>query len=103
MHIISEQGSERATNDSGKIIAFDGGETFRVEPFLEPGRAYNCPSVEKSVGINAIPADRLPAVLYFDGSREYPGGGDYYDQNHTVAEILASGGYRTNNVILEGL
>ena len=96
MHIISEQGSERATNDSGKIIAFDGGETFRVEPFLEP-------SVEKSVGTNAIPADRLPAVLYFDGSREYPGGGDYYDQNHTVAEILASGGYRTNNVILEGL
>ena len=85
------------------LLSVDGGETFRVEPFLEPGRAYNCPSVEKSVGINAIPADRLPAVLYFDGSREYPGGGDYYDQSQTVAEILAAGGFRTNNVILQGL
>jgi len=85
------------------LLSTDGGKTFRLEPFLEPGRACNCPSVEKSVGINAIPADRLPAVLYFDGSREYPGGGDYYDSNQTVAEVLASGGYRTNNVILKGL
>ena len=54
-------------------------------------------------GHNTIPADRLPAVLYFDGSREYPGGGDYYDDSHSVAEILAAGGFRTNNVILEGL
>ena len=59
--------------------------------------------VEKAVGVNAIAADRLPAVLYFDGSREYPGGGDYYEDGYSVAEILSSGGFRANNVILEGL
>ncbi|MBT5326611.1 MAG: hypothetical protein HOL51_10845, partial [Gemmatimonadetes bacterium] len=56
-----------------------------------------------AVGVNAIAADRLPAVLYFDGSREYPGGGDYYEDGCSVAEILSSGGFRANNVILEGL
>lgn len=85
------------------LLSFDGGETFSMRPFLEPGRAYNCPSVEKAVGVNAIAADRLPAVLYFDGSREYPGGGDYYEDGYSVAEILSSGGFRANNVILEGL
>ena len=85
------------------LLSFDGGETFSMRPFLEPGRAYNCPSVEKAVGVNAIAADRLPAVLYFDGSREYPGGGDYYEDGRSVAEILSSGGFRANNVILEGL
>ena len=85
------------------LLSDDGGETFVVQPFLEPGRAYNCPSVEKSVGINAIPADRLPAVLYFDGSRAYPGGGDYYEDGRSVEEILASGGFLANNVVLEGL
>ena len=85
------------------LFSDDGGETFVVQPFLEPGRAYNCPSVEKSVGINAIPADRLPAVLYFDGSRAYPGGGDYYEDGRSVEEILASGGFLANNVVLEGL
>ena len=85
------------------LLSTDGGETFAVESFLEPGRACNCPSVEKAVGINAIPADRLPAVLYFNGSREYPGGGDYYDQSRSVGEVLASGGFRNNNVILAGL
>ena len=85
------------------LLSEDGGETFRVESCLAPGRAYNCPSVEKAVGINAIPADRLPAILYFDGSRAYPGGGDYYEEGRSVDEILASGDFRANNVILEGL
>ena len=74
-----------------------------MESFLEPGLSCNCPSVEKAVGINAIPADRLPAVLYFNGSREYPGGGDYYDQSRSDGEVLASGGFRNSNVILAGL
>jgi hypothetical protein len=85
------------------LLSGDGGKTFEVQSFLEPGRGYNVPSVEQPRGANVVPADRLPAVLYFDGSRAYPGGGDYYDESRTVAEILASGGFRTNNVILKGL
>ena len=82
------------------LVSADGGESFEVRPFLEPGSAYNCPSLEKPVGANTIPADRMPGVIYFDGSRQYPGGGDYYDESITVAEILASGGFRCNNVWL---
>ena len=42
-------------------------------------------------------------MLYFDGSQAYPGEGDYYDSSRSVSEILASGDFRTNNVILHGL
>ena len=85
------------------LLSFDGGESFEVQAFLEPGEAYNCPSVEKAVGINTIAAERLPAVLYFDGSRAYPGGGDYYESDRSIAEMLAAGGFRANNVILQGI
>lgn len=85
------------------LLSTDGGEHFRIESCLEPGQSYNCPSVEKSVGINTIAAERLPYVLYFDGSQAYPGEGDYYDSSRSVSEILASGDFRTNNVILHGL
>ena len=85
------------------LVSRDGGATFTVETFLTPGQACNCPSGEKSVGINTIPADRPPAVLYFDGSQEYPGGGDYYESGRSVGEILAAGGFRANNVLLAGL
>ena len=85
------------------LLSEDSGASFHVQPFLEPGRSFNVPSIERTRGANVVPAERLPAVLYFDGSRAYPGGGDYYDESRTVAEILASGGFRTNNVILEGL
>jgi hypothetical protein len=84
------------------LFSADGGKTFEVQPFLEAGQSYNCPSVEKAVGPNAVPADRMPAVLYFDGSREYPGGGDYYAGDRSVDEILA-GGVKANNVILVGI
>ncbi|MBT5874966.1 MAG: hypothetical protein HOH43_16225 [Candidatus Latescibacteria bacterium] len=85
------------------LLSEDRGASFHVQPFLEPGRSYNVPSLERTRGANVVPADRLPAVVYFDGSRAYPGGGDYYDETVTVAEMLASGGFRTNNVILDGL
>lgn len=85
------------------LLSEDGGETFRVQPFLEPGSSCNCPSVEQSRGVNIVPASRLPAVLYFDGSRGYPGGGDYYDSSRSVADILAEGGFLATNVILQGL
>lgn len=85
------------------LLSGDGGETFQVQSFFEPGLSCNCPSVEQSRGANTVPSDRLPAVLYFDGSRAYPGGGDYYDDSRSVTDILAGGGFHTNNVILQGL
>ena len=84
------------------LLTGDGGKAFRVQPFLEPGGSCNCPSVEQPRGSNTVPVGRLPAVLYFDGSRAYPGGGDYYDQSRSVAEILRAGRFRPNNVILRG-
>ena len=82
------------------LISADGGRRWEVRPFLEPGSVCNCPSLEQSTGANLIPAGRRPAVLYFDGSSGYPGGGDYYADGLSVAEILASGGFRANNVWL---
>ena len=85
------------------LFSKDGGAAFELVPFLEPGRSYNCPSVEKAVGPNAVPVGRMPAVLYFDGSRAYPGGGDYYEGDRSVADILAAGDFRVNRVFLAGL
>jgi hypothetical protein len=82
------------------VSSEDRGQSFSVREFLEPGAVCNCPSLERPVGANVIPADRTPGVLYFDGSNEYPGGGDYYASDSSVAEILAVGGFRANNVWL---
>ncbi len=85
------------------LISEDYGTTFQVAPCLEPGGSCNVPSLEQPRGANVVPADRRPGVVYFDGSREYPGGGDYYDESRSVADTLASGGFRANRVILEGI
>lgn len=78
----------------------DGGGSFTVTSLLNPGVTFNCPSLERPVGANVIPGDRRPRVLYFDGTSQYPGGGDYYAGDLTVAEILAGGDFRANNVWL---
>ena len=93
---------ERSDQRFAWLVSDDGGENFDLQPCLEPGSPYNQPSVEKSVGANAIPSTRSPRVLYFDGTSEYPGGGDYYEEGRSVAEILASGGFRANRVWLAG-
>lgn len=85
------------------LLTKDGGNTFEVRSCLEPGGGYNVPSVEQPRGVNTIPSDRLPAVVYFDGSRAYPGGGDYYEEGRTIADILAAGEFRVNNVIIKGM
>lgn len=81
-------------------ISNDGGATGRVELFQDAGTAINCPSLERAVGANRIAATRNPGVLFFDGSNEYPGGGDYYAEGQSIAEILASGAAPQNNVWL---
>ena len=78
----------------------DGGASFDVSSFFEPGSSCNCPSLERPAGANTVPADRRPQVLYFDGTNEYPGGGDYYAEDRTISQILASGGFRANHVWL---
>ena len=92
--------TERADRRLAWLLTDDGGESFTIHGVLEPGTTFNCPSVEKPVGANAVSADRLPSVVWFDGSKGYPGGGDYYDRSRTVAEILESGGFRQTNVWL---
>ena len=84
------------------LITRDGGDSFEATSFHEPGSACNVPSVERPTGANSIPATRYPSVLYFDGSSGYPGGGDYYANGSSVADILASGGFRTNRVWFAG-
>ena len=82
------------------LVSLDGGKTFTIHRLLEPGTAFNGPNVETSVGANIIPADHLPGVIYFDGSKGYPGGGDYYDRSKTITEILKSGVFRQTRVFL---
>ena len=96
------QMNERADQHLVWLVSSDGGKIFAIHRVLEPGKAFNCPSVEKPAGANIIPADRLPRVVYFDGSKGYPGGGDYYDRSKTVAEILQSDALRQTNVFLAG-
>lgn len=81
-------------------ISEDGGASGRVELFRDAGQAINCPSLERRVGANRIAADRTPGVFYFDGTNAYPGGGDYYADGQSVADILASGAAPANNVWL---
>lgn len=92
--------NERSDQRLVWLISADWGRSWEVRPCLEPRSVCNCPSLEQSTGANLIPASRMPAVLYFDGSSGYPGGGDYYADGVSVAEILASGGFRANNVWL---
>ena len=95
--------NERTDQRLAWLVSSDAGETFAIHGLLEPGAAFNCPSVEKPAGANIIPAERLPGVLYFDGSKGYPGGGDYYDRSTTVTEILQSGAFQQTRVFLTAL
>ena len=63
---------------------------------LEPGRAFNQPSVELATGANRIAAGRAPAFLFYDGSNAYPGGEEYY--NKPVADMLAAREFHNTNV-----
>ncbi len=94
---------ERADQRLAWLLSSDAGGSFSVRSVLEPGTTFNCPSVERSVGANIIPADRMPGILYFDGSQGYPGGGDYYDRSKTVAQILESGAFQQTRVFLTSL
>lgn len=64
---------------------------------------YNSKSniVISPVGANTIPAGAFPPFVYFDGTRGYPGGGDYYEK--PVSEYLETGEFHENNVIAVGV
>jgi len=75
----------------------DFGNTCEVRTILKPGASINAPNIETPLGANTIPAGKFPTFIYFDGTRGYPGGGDYYDK--PVSEYLKNGEYAKNNVI----
>ena len=74
----------------------DFGKTCEVETAIAPGKAFNSPNMEHGVGANQMEPGRCPTFVYFDGTRGYPGGGDYYEK--PVAEMLAAGEFVENRV-----
>jgi hypothetical protein len=80
------------TNDFGRTC-------FRTT-VVEPGNSFNAPNLETPSGANRLTAGLLPHFVYFDGTRGYPGGGDYYDR--PVEEYLAAGEFSENRVWLMG-
>ena len=67
---------------------------------VEPGNSFNAPNLETPVGANRLKAGLLPRFVYFDGTRGYPGGGDYYDK--PVGEYLEAGEFSENRVWMMG-
>lgn len=68
----------------------------RVVPQIEPGQSINAPNPEWPCGANTTPANHLPALVWFDGSRDYPYGHDSYFKN--IKNYLESGKHLVNNV-----
>jgi len=83
------------------LSSADGGKSFEVQSILSPGTAFNAPNLIQPVGANQSDAVAVPLFLYFDGSRAYPAGEDYFKR--PILEILQAGEYWTNNVFLYGL
>ena len=83
------------------ITTKDLGKTCEVSTIIEPGSSLNAVNLETPLGANIIPAGTFPTFIYFDGTRGYPGGGDYYDK--PVSEYLKTGDFAENNVIAAGI
>lgn len=81
------------------IATRDRGATCQVQTAIEPGRAFNAPNPELPVGANVLDGHQPPRFVYFDGTRGYPGGGDYYEK--PVEEYLRLGEYTANGVYLQ--
>ena len=92
---------ERTDERVALLSSADRGKTFDVESILSPGIAFNAPNLIQAVGANELKEGSVPIFLHFDGSRAYPGGGDYYQK--PVIEYLKAGEFWTNNVFLYGL
>ena len=57
-----------------------------------------------TINFNFICDDTYPftsPLFYFDGTRGYPGGGDYYGK--PISEYLKTGEFAENNVIVVGV
>lgn len=92
---------ERADQQLVLLETRDHGITCTAETVVEPGQAFNAPNPEAPVGGHGVEAGRRPRFCYFDGTRGYPGGGDYYEK--PVEEYLRTGEYAANRVFVVGV
>jgi hypothetical protein len=92
---------ERADQRLVYIKTKDFGETCEVETVVEPGVSVNAPNLEVAMGANRLEAGRAPILAYYDGTRGYPGGEEYY--NRPVDEMLKDGAFEENRVLVLGL
>ena len=92
---------ESRTDQRLALLSLKDGSEYRADPVLGPGEAYNAPNLEKPVGANRLSSSKIPKFYFFNGSRAYPGGGDYYEK--PVIEYLKAGEFWTNDVFLYGM
>lgn len=90
--------SERTDQRLAYARTADLGRTWEVETLVDQGRSFNAPNLEVAVGANTMAAGRAPTFAYYDGTRGYPGGEEYY--NRPVEEMLKSGDFTVNRVIV---
>ena len=83
------------------LLSSNDGMDFQAVSVLGPGQAYNAPNLEKPVGSNRLISSTVPKFYLFNGSRAYPGGGDYYEK--PAIEYLKAGEFWTNDVFLYGM
>tara|TARA_A100001037_G_scaffold88644_1_gene80335 strand:+ start:1066 stop:2379 length:1314 start_codon:yes stop_codon:yes gene_type:complete len=88
--------SEREDQRLVYVKTTDFGATCEVLTVVEPGVSINAPNLEVPVGANRIGS--TPTFAYFDGTRGYPGGEEYY--NRPVDEMLREGAFTENRVMV---
>ena len=90
--------SERTDQRLVYVSTNDYGESWEVDTVVEPGEGINAANLEIAVGANPLAAGASPTVAYYNGTRGYPGGEEYY--NRPVEEMLKSGEFAVNRVKL---
>lgn len=83
------------------LLSSKDGVQFYAQSVLDPGQSFNAPNLEKPTGANRLNASAIPKFYLFNGSRAYPGGGDYYQK--PAIDYLRAGEFWTNTVYLFGL
>ena len=63
------------------LVSRDRGKTFSLRSIVEPGKMFNMANMERPTGANLLPAGRIPAIVYFDGTCRYPKQGEVITNN----------------------
>jgi len=89
---------ERKDQRLAMISTKDLGVTCDVLSLVEPGTSVNAANLEAPLGANRLSGGAMPTFVYFEGSKGYPGGGEYY--NKPVEAYLEAGEFWVNRVVL---